>query len=200
MNDVRLYLKVTYLSCMTNVEGNKIERWALFGPSCQDSELEWPVRRKPLPENMREWRQLIYENFTAATGLYPANLGSIWREVIRVIPVLEEEAAQANVQLENLEYCYKQLVGEFKYTTVMVEDFRKWAPQGTLYAGSDGSNINNFGAHGFGFTSGAEKTKIWGGAAETSGNIQEMTPLRSEHAGSIAIIIILHILQMITKV
>ena len=32
MNDVRLYLKVTYLSCMTNVKGNKIERWALYGP------------------------------------------------------------------------------------------------------------------------------------------------------------------------
>ena len=97
MNDVRLYLKVTYLSCMTNVEGNKIERWALYGPPRQDSELEWPVRRKPLPENIREWRHLIYKNFTAATGLYPANLGSIWRAVIRVIPVLEEEAAQANV-------------------------------------------------------------------------------------------------------
>ena len=71
---------------------------------------------------------------------------------------------------------------------------------GSIYAGSDGSNINNFGAHGFGFTSGVEKKKIWGGAAETSGNTQEMTPLRSKHAGSIAIIIILHILQNVTRV
>lgn len=171
MNDVRLYLKVTYLSCMTNAEGNKIETWVLYGPPQQNSELEWPIRRKPLPENMREWRQLIYTNLTAVTGLYPFNLGPLEKEVISVTPALKEEAAKANARLGSIEYCLRQLMGEFKYTTVMVEDFRKWASQGTIYAGSNGSNLNKFGAHGFGFTSSVKITKIWGGAEETSGNI-----------------------------
>ena len=32
LNDVRLYLHVTYISCMANARGDRIERWALFGP------------------------------------------------------------------------------------------------------------------------------------------------------------------------
>ena len=41
---------------------------------------------------------------------------------------------------------------------------------------------------------------MWGGAAHTPGNTKEMTPLRPEHAGSIAVLIIIHILHTLTKV
>ena len=43
-------------------------------------------------------------------------------------------------------------------------------------------------------------TQIWGGAAATEGNQVKMSPLRSEHAGALAIIIVLHILHNVTKV
>ena len=41
---------------------------------------------------------------------------------------------------------------------------------------------------------------MWGGAAHTPVNTKEMTPLRPEHAGSIAVLIITHILQIVTEV
>ena len=44
------------------------------------------------------------------------------------------------------------------------------------------------------------RTVIWGGSATTCGNAIEMSSLRAEHAGSIAIVIILHILHQITKI
>ena len=47
LNDVRLYLKITYISCMTNEAANKIENWALVGPP-KNLPLDWPVRRRPL--------------------------------------------------------------------------------------------------------------------------------------------------------
>ena len=142
----------------------------------------------------------IYKNFTAAEGLYPSNLGPLWETALDIQPVVIEEVSQVNAMLGSMPSCYKQLVGNFQYTTDMVNDFKRWSSQGVVYAGSDGSIKHNMGAHGFGFTSGMKVTNIWGGAAETSGNAAEITPLRSEHAGSIAIIILLHILQTVTKV
>ena len=58
-NDVRLYLKVTYLSCMTNEEGNKIEGWALYGPPKVDTQLDWTTRRQPLFKKTSQ-RQMGY--------------------------------------------------------------------------------------------------------------------------------------------
>ena len=110
----------------------------------------------------------------------------------------QDESVRANLIVEKMESCYKKLLGEFMFIPAMIADFKQWAAQGVVYAGSDGSNVQQLGAHGFSFTPGLKPTKIWGGGAETSGNIEEMSPLRSEHAGSIAIIIILHILQIVT--
>ena len=60
---------------MANEEGNKIERWALYGPPKVDTQLDWTTRRQPILENMDAWREFIFQNFTAAEGLYPTNLG-----------------------------------------------------------------------------------------------------------------------------
>ena len=58
----------------------------------------------------------------------------------------------------------------------MVKDFREWATQGTIYAGSDGSVMETIGGHGFVVTSGIKQTKIWGGGVRTVGYKKEMTP------------------------
>lgn len=65
---------------------------------------------------------------------------------------------------------------------------------GVIYVGSDGSVKNGVGAHSFAFTSGATKSSVWGGAAPTPGNCEEMSSQRSEHAGSIAALLLLDIL------
>ena len=79
LNDVRLYLRVTYISCMANARGDRIEKRALFGPP-KETSLDWPVRQKPIPAHWRIWRETIYQTITAANGLYPANLGPIYRQ------------------------------------------------------------------------------------------------------------------------
>ena len=70
---------------------------------------------------------------------------------------------------------------------------------GIIYAGSDGSVKEGKGAHGFGITSGMQQSPIWGGAGNTCGNHAEMASLRAEHAGAIAVIIILDIIQRVIK-
>ena len=79
LNDVRLYLHVTYISCMANERGDRIEKWALFGPP-HESSLSWPGRRKPIHENLRLWRETVYQTITAANGLYPTNLGPMYQQ------------------------------------------------------------------------------------------------------------------------
>ena len=80
-----------------------------------------------------------------------------------------------------------------------MEDFLEWTQMGVIYAGSDGSVQNNRGAHGFGITSGVTQSPIWGGAGTTCGNHKEMASLRTEHAGAIAVIIILDIIQRVLQ-
>ena len=101
LNDVRLYLHVTNVSCMTNAEGYKVERWALFGPP-KNSALDWPARLKPLAENLKMWREMIYQNITAATGLYPHNLGEYLQATCRpLLPTVPWE--QANARIDGLD-------------------------------------------------------------------------------------------------
>ena len=45
---------------------------------------------------------------------------------------------------------------------------------GLIYAASDGSVQRRGGDHGFGFTSGMERTAIWGSAAVTRGNLHNV--------------------------
>ena len=132
LNDVRIYLQVTYLSCITNKEGNKIEHWALYGPPKANTELEWITRRKPLPENMKAWREFLYQNFTAADGLYPHNLGAIITKEPQGMDIYPMAYQQANAQLVALEPCYQGLVGTFQFTQDMIVDFKK-QKDGSLY-------------------------------------------------------------------
>ena len=82
----------------------------------------------------------------------------------------------------------------------MVKHFREWATHGTIYAGSDRSVMETIGEHGFAFRSGIKQTKIWGGGVRTVGNRKEMIPLRAEPSDSIATIMVLHILQVVTNI
>lgn len=49
--------------------------------------------------------------------------------------------------------------------------------KGELYAGSDGLETDNIGAHTYGFTSSRELGRVWGGATLTLGNVETMTLL-----------------------
>ena len=50
---------------------------------------------------------------------------------------------------------------------------------GGIYIGSDGLVSNERGSHGFGITSGVQRTTIWVGSATTCGNTKEMTFFRA---------------------
>ena len=64
-----------------------------------------------------------------------------------------------------------------------------------MIAGSDKSVANGVGAHSYVFTSSIKRTTIWGGAATTPRSKEEMASQRAEHAGSIAVLLILHVFQ-----
>ena len=201
INDVRLWLRVTFLSDISNLDGNALEKWALYGPPSTDDTLEWPSRRAPLAENMKLWRQSLYETVTAMNGLYPANLGNLIQN--QSVPVAEyhgeDDWEKVNAVLASLDEWERSLVGDFSVTKALVYDFTQWVQRGTIYAGSDGSVTEKLGAHGFAITSGVERTAIWGGSAPTAGNKFEMSSLRAEHAGALAIFFVLHALQVVLK-
>ena len=128
---------MTYVSCIANKEGNAIERWALYGPPKKCS-LDWPVRRKPLPENLKAWRVMIYTTITVANGLYPTNLGPPVSQNLIKGCVVGQGHQQASIHLQHMNVEYKKLIGNFEYTGKMVEDFIECATQGIIYAGSNG--------------------------------------------------------------
>ena len=110
---------------MTNEEGNKIKRWALYGPPKMNTQLDWTTRRQALFKNMKAWR-VIFQNFTAADGLYPNNLD----------PPITQKRGTSTVNLmahhranDKLEDCYNVVVGNFQ--------LELWASEGIVYAGSD---------------------------------------------------------------
>ena len=68
LNDERLWLRVSRLSDIVNEVGDKIEDWALYSPPMK-SDIDWPTRRKPLPETFKLWRSTIRNVSCQKTGL-----------------------------------------------------------------------------------------------------------------------------------
>ena len=194
MNDIRLFLRVSRLSNITNCEGNRLKEEALYGILKNDTDLEWPFRRQPLLENMKTWRNILRSIFGAYKGLWPKNLGSF------LPPEAQYKYNFSNLSnfINDLPPHYKSVFGSFAPNYEDYKDILKWMQQGVLYAGSDGSVEDKIGAHAFCFTNGIKKDCIIAGAAPTPGNKDEMTSLRAELAGALCILIILYAMQQIS--
>ena len=137
---------------------------------------------------------------TAKVGLYPGNLGPFLQYEERIDrPVGATLEARANILLSHLKPQWRHLLGSFSFTEGMIADFHRWAEWGIIYGGSDGLEVGGHGAHGFAWTSGERQTAIWGGAATTPGNREEMSSQRAEHAGSIALMLVMHILHQVVN-
>lgn len=69
--------------------------------------------------------------------------------------------------------------------------------EGSLCTGSDGSEKDCIWDHAYGFSSGRIEGKVWGGAAVTSGNLEEMALLRTELGwGGIWMLLVVYILHV----
>lgn len=64
-----------------------------------------------------------------------------------------------------------------------------------MYAGSDGSVKDRYGAHVYGFTSGDEEGTIWEGSTITPGLGADRSYFRSEHGGigDLLVLYVIHI-------
>ena len=60
LNDLRIYLKVTHISCIANEREDRLVNWELHGPPNTKTDLDWPPRQKPLEENLKAWREMLY--------------------------------------------------------------------------------------------------------------------------------------------
>ena len=193
MNDVRLFLQVTRLSDISVESGDALDLSILNGtpkPNC----LTWPKRRVPLEENLKQFRMIIRSMFGGMYGLFPRNLGDP-----TTFTSSKYNTDNINSFLESYDTQYRSLLGSFclsptDYTTIL-----SWLKHGVLYAGSDGSVGDSLGAHAFGFTNGSCHSSIIGGSAPTPGNLSEMTSLRTELAGAIAILLVLYAFQEVTS-
>ena len=192
INNVRLYLCVSQVSDITNAAGDKINFDILNGEPNHTSQLQWPRRRKPLPENIKLFKNVIISCFKSSFGLWPQNLGPIFPP-----PPTSQPATTINNFLSTLPSHYCSLLGDFQLTAHEVRTILNWLKTGTLYAGSDGSVDAGQGAHAFAFTDGTQRTTIIGGSAPTPGNHNKITSLRSELAGAIAILLILQAFETI---
>lgn len=64
-----------------------------------------------------------------------------------------------------------------------------------LYVENDGSEKDGTGTHAYRFTNARKTGKVWGGAALTPGNVDEMASLRAELGGAIEGILVIYVLQ-----
>ena len=119
------------------------------------------MQQEPLPENLKAWRVMLYRTVTAKKGLYPCNLGQrVSNESVPPLIFKGEPYERANYRLQHLEKEFKALIGEFKFTSEMLNDIQEWRKLGEIYIASDGSVSSGKGAHGFAITSGKKKAKI----------------------------------------
>ena len=98
--------------------------------------------------------------------------------------------------IDNLKPEYQAILGDFTISEEQVTQVTSLLETGVLYCGSDGSEKEGLGSHAFGFTSGKEIGPIWGVAALTPGSTSEMPSLRTEHAGALAILLVLYVFQI----
>ena len=185
LNNVRLYLRVSRLSDIVSEDGQWIHEWALHGPPSLCT-LKWPKRRKPLEQNMRLWRDTIRQIFYGDHGLFLTRLGAEIRYthntgMVTAEPLFQDMLAQYPPR-------YQALLGKDLLVNAQADNIHALLLKGELYAGSDGSEKDGIGAHAYGFTSNKYLGTVWGGAAVTPGNIEEMASLRSELGGAIGIL------------
>jgi len=70
LNNVRLYLCVTYLSEITDASGLYIQsEYLLEAQPSQASTLHWPFQIPPLPANWKLWTQSIHTLYTKASSV-----------------------------------------------------------------------------------------------------------------------------------
>ena len=98
--------------------------------------------------------------------------------------------------INNLKPEYKAIIGDLIISNVQVAHVVSLLISGSLYCGSDGSEKGVLGSHAFAFTSSKEIGPMWGTVAITPGNSSEMSSLRTEHAGALAILLVLYAFQI----
>jgi hypothetical protein len=66
INRCRMYLKVFYLSDVTDIAGHHIEAWAIKGKrdDTRSSKWEWPIQQRPPTAAWKVWKKAIGEAFT----------------------------------------------------------------------------------------------------------------------------------------
>ena len=156
--------------------------------------LKWPKRRKPLEQNLRLWRDTLRQLFCGANGLFPVKLGATIRyahkEGLLVnAPNFEDILAQYPPR-------YQAILGKHILGNAQADKIHSLLIKGDLYAGSDGSEKGGIGAHAYGFTSNKFLGPVWGGAAITPGNVDEMASLRVELGGAIGLLLVIYALQI----
>ena len=157
---------------------------------------KWPNRRVPLQENWKLWRYALRRAFYGASGLHPLPLGTplappFHHELFRSQPSDTVQSILFHLKAE-----YKALLGDIELLDPQVSHMVSLLRSNSLYCGSDGSEKAGLGSHAYGFTSGKVIGRMWGRAAMTPGNSSEMSSLRCEHAGAMAILLVLYTFQV----
>ena len=194
MNNIRLYLKVSRLSDIATSTGDGIREDIFNGILGGESTLDWPKQRKPIQQNLNTWKKVLIEIFQATTGLYPKNLGPD----LPCSPTQQFNKRNLLSYLHSYPSYYQSLLGNFSPTRSDYEIILNWMAEGNLYAGSDGSVSEGIGTHSFCFTDGKNKSIIIGGSAPTPGNSREITSLRTELAGALCLLLIIHAIQQVS--
>ena len=143
---------------------------------------------------MKLWRETIRQLFYNASGVFPARLGRQLTPTIASGGLVNTPRFQDI--LRQYPQRYRALLGDSLLGNLQVDSIHALLLEGCLYAGSDGSEKDGIGAHAYGFTSGRELGKVWGGAAITPGNREEMASLRAELGGAIGILLVIYALQV----
>ena len=136
------------MSNLTTVAGNALREDIMNGIPNNDTTLKWPKRRQPTIANLNLWQKLTINTFAAAHRIYPTNLGYFFLPQVKK----EQSITSINLYIKSYPKYYTSLLGGLQLTDIECKKNYQWLIKGELYGGSDGSELNELGAHAFGFT------------------------------------------------
>ena len=200
-NACRLYLKVTWVSDISNYRGNRIAPWAFLGTARNRTELVYPHQERPPESAWKVWRlllrssliavknqQVVYSNYPLIT---PVPIGAEAPAACHEFTTADADSPLQTI-IDGMTASWKQVLGD----VVIPEDEGKQMAEilsngGTLKMWSDGTVKNGIGAHAYTVRTLCEDTDaaILGDAV-TPGNPADISSLRSESYGGLACLIL----------
>ena len=206
LNKCRMYLHIITVADIVNPHGTHVSHWAIIGARTKQSHLRWPRSTPPTQQNWALWKASLQRTLMLHVSSVQYPLGNRLHQHrhhqyylpshTRTFQFTQlKSSTRLKTQLALLPPPYIDALGHISLPRDDGKSIVHDILNGTLTAGNDESVKDSVSTHGYMLL--PSRKKHWmRGHGYVSGTPNLLTSLRAEHSGSIAVLILLHMLTV----